>query len=76
MKSPFVIYADSEDILVPDDNRKQNPNETYTNKYKKTSVVVMIVNQYALMINLVNLLNHTVSNFVSSMIEKINFVVM
>ena len=41
MKSPFMIYADSENILVPDDNRKQNPNETYTNKYKKMSVVVM-----------------------------------
>ena len=35
MKSPFMIYADSENIVVPDNNRKQNPNETYTNKYKK-----------------------------------------
>ena len=36
-----MIYADSENIVVPDNNRKQNPNETYTNKYKKMSVVVM-----------------------------------
>ena len=31
--SPFMIYADSESILVPEDNGKQNPNESYTNKY-------------------------------------------
>ena len=36
IKSPFMIYADFESILVPEDNRKQNPNESYTNKYKKT----------------------------------------
>ena len=35
IKSPFMIYADCESILVPEDNRKQNPNESYTNRYKK-----------------------------------------
>ena len=35
IKSPFVIYADFERILVPEDNGKQNPNESHTNKYKK-----------------------------------------
>ena len=35
MKSPFMIYADFESILVPEDNGKQNPNEPYTNKYQK-----------------------------------------
>ena len=25
-----MIYADSESILVPEDNGKQNPNESYT----------------------------------------------
>ena len=33
-----MIYADFESILVPvvpGDNRKQNPNESYTNKYQK-----------------------------------------
>ena len=30
-----MIYADFESILVPEDNRKQNPNESYTNKYQK-----------------------------------------
>ena len=34
-KSPFMIYADFEGILVPEDNGKQNSNESYTNKYSK-----------------------------------------
>ena len=35
VKSPFMMYADLESILVPEDNKKQNPNETYTNIYQK-----------------------------------------
>ena len=35
IKSPFMIYADFETILVPEDNGKQNPDESYTNKYQK-----------------------------------------
>ena len=35
IKSPFMIYADFNSILVPEDNGKQNPNESYTNKYQK-----------------------------------------
>ena len=35
IKSPFMIYADFGSILVPEDNRKQNPKESYTNKYQK-----------------------------------------
>ena len=30
-----MIYADFESVLVPEDNRKQNPSENYTNKYQK-----------------------------------------
>ena len=33
--SLFMIYADFESILVPEYNGKQNPNESYMNKYKK-----------------------------------------
>ena len=33
IKSPFIIYADFEIILVPEDNGKQNPQESYTNKF-------------------------------------------
>ena len=31
----FIIYADFESILEPEDNGKQNPNESYTSKYQK-----------------------------------------
>ena len=34
-KSPFIIYADFERILVPENNEEQNPKEPYTNKYQK-----------------------------------------
>ena len=30
-----MIYADFESILVPEDNGKQNLNESYVNKYQK-----------------------------------------
>ena len=29
-----MIYPDFESILVPEDNEKQNANESYTNKYQ------------------------------------------
>ena len=32
IKSPFIIYVDFESILVPEDNGKQNPEQSYTNK--------------------------------------------
>ena len=34
IKSPSMIYADLENILVPNDNVKQKPNESYSNKYE------------------------------------------
>ena len=34
-KSPFIIYADFESIVAPEDNRKGNPEESYTSKYLK-----------------------------------------
>ena len=33
IRLPFIIYADFESILMPEDHRNQNPNESYTNKY-------------------------------------------
>ena len=30
-----MIYADFESLLVPEDNGKQIPKESYTDKYKK-----------------------------------------
>ena len=35
IKSSFIIYADFESILVPEDNWKQNPEESSTNKYRE-----------------------------------------
>ena len=35
IKSRFIIYADFESILVPENNGKQKPEESYTNKYQK-----------------------------------------
>ena len=35
IKPLFIIYADFESILVPEDNGKQHPEEPYTNKYQK-----------------------------------------
>ena len=35
IKSTFMIYADFEFILVPEDNEKQNPQESYANKFRK-----------------------------------------
>ena len=35
IKSPFMVYADFESILVPEDNGKQNPEESYIKKDQK-----------------------------------------
>ena len=35
IKSSFIIYADFESILVPENKEKQNPEEPYTNKSQK-----------------------------------------
>ena len=35
IKSPFIIYTGSESILVSEENEKQNPNDSFTNKYQK-----------------------------------------
>ena len=35
IKSPFMIYTDFESTSVPENNGKQNPKESYTNKYQK-----------------------------------------
>ena len=35
-----MICADFESILEPEDNGKQNPNEFYTNKYKKHAACI------------------------------------
>ena len=44
MKSPFMMYSDFEIILVLEDNRKQNRNESYNKNIKNMSLVVMVMN--------------------------------
>ena len=35
IKSPFIIYSDFESILVPGNNEKEYPEDSYTNKHQK-----------------------------------------
>ena len=35
IKSPFIIYAGFESMLVPENNEKQNPKESCAKKYQK-----------------------------------------
>ena len=35
IRSPFTIYTNFESILMPEHNGKQNPEESYTNKYQE-----------------------------------------
>ena len=50
-----MIYADFESILVPRDNGKQN----IPTIIKNMLLVVMVINNYLLMINLIRFLSHT-----------------
>ena len=34
-KSSSIIYTDFKIILIPEDNGKQNPDESYTNKHQE-----------------------------------------
>ena len=58
IKSSFIICADFESNLVPEDNRNQNPNESYTNKCQN-HIAYSYGYKLALMISLVSLLKHT-----------------
>ena len=75
LKLPFMIYADFESILGPEDNGKQNPNESSTSKYQKH-----VVCSYGYKLGCVNdkfskpvksyLGKDAVYNFTSSMTEE------
>ena len=75
IKSLFMIYADFESILLPEGNGKQNPNESYTNKYQKHVACsygyesVCIDDKFSKHFKSY-LDKDAVYNFVSSMIEK------
>ena len=74
-KSPVIIYADFESILVPEDNGKQNLNESYTNKYQKhiacsySYKLVCVDDKFSKSFKSY-LGEDVVYNFISSMIEE------
>ena len=58
IKSPYIIYADFEGILVSEDNGKQNRRESYINNYQKNVGCSYSYKHRVLMINLSSLLTH------------------
>ena len=75
IKSPFMIYANFENILVPEDNVKENPNEPYTIKYQKHVACsygykLVCVNDKFSKLFKSYLGEDTVYNFISSMIKE------
>ena len=75
IKSPFMIYAGFESILLSEDNGKQNPNESYTNKYQKHVAcsygykLVCVDHKFSKSFKLY-LGKDAIYNFISSMIEE------
>ena len=75
IKTLFLIYADFESILMPEDIGKQNPNKSYTNKYQNH-----VACSYGCKLECVEdkfskpfkscLGEDTVYNFINSMIEE------
>ena len=57
IKSPFIIYANFESILVPEDNGKQNVDESYRKNIK--NMLLAVIGYKLLIISLGSLLSHT-----------------
>ena len=78
--SPFMIYANFESILVPEDDGKQNPDECYTNKYQKHVAcsygykLVCVDDKFSKPFRSY-LGENAVYNFINSLIKKVNNVV-
>ena len=54
-----MIYRGFEGILVPENNRKQNPIEVYTNKHRQYFLKDKTANQCVLVVNLAGILHYT-----------------
>ena len=77
--SPFMIYANFESILVPEDDGKQNPDERSTNKYQKHVACnydykLVFVDKFSKPFRSY-LGEDAVYNFINSLIKKVNNVV-
>ena len=74
-KSLFTIDADFESILGPEDNEKQNPEQSYINKYQKHiacsySYKVVCVNNHFSKPFKRYLGKYAVYNFINNMVEE------
>ena len=75
IKSPLIIYADFKSILVSEDNRNQNPEESYRSKYQKHIAcsygykLVCVDDKFSKPIK-TYLGEDTLSNFINGMIEE------
>ena len=58
IKSSFMVYADFESILIPEDNGRQNPESLVQTNTKNMLLAAIIINKYVLMITSVSLLCH------------------
>ena len=70
-----MIYADFESIPVPENNGKQNPDESYLDKYQNILLAVIAINWYVLMFKFSKpftsyLGKNAVCRFINSMIEE------
>ena len=78
---PFIIYADFESILLPEDNWKLNPDDSHTNQYQKH-----VARSYGYkLVRVDDKLSEPfksyfgedpVYNFTKSMIKKLNIIIM
>ena len=76
IKSPFMIYIDLEKILVPENNEKQNPKESYMNKYQKhiacsyASKLVRVDDKFSSPFKSYYLEKDVAYSFINNMIEE------
>ena len=75
MKPSFMIYADFESILVPEDNYKQNPDKSYMEEYQKHIAckyvykLICVDDKFSKLFKSY-LGENAVNNFISSMVEE------
>ena len=70
IQSPFMTYANFESILMPENNEKQYPNNSYTKNIKNMLLAVMAINYYVSMISFNSYLGEdAVYKFVNSIVE-------
>ena len=74
-KSPFIIHAVFQSVLVPENNGQKNPEESYTNKYQKHITcsygykLVYVVNKFSKLFE-TYLVEDAIYNFINSMMEE------